>query len=81
MAGLVDVAHMIQQRLRELETQLSGFEQLARERERLQRALRVLVSDDGAHRGRGSAQTPQQQEIRSSSQTQKFGIVGRSCAF
>ena len=58
MAGLTDVAHTIEQRLREIEAQLNGYEELARERDRLQRALHELRSDDAARRGPAPA-TPQ----------------------
>ena len=58
MAGLTDVADTIEQRLREIEAQLDGYEELARERDRLQRALHELRSDDGARPGRAPA-TPQ----------------------
>ena len=58
MAGLTDVAHTIERRLREIQAQLNGYEQLARERDRLQRALHELRSDDGARPGRAPA-TPQ----------------------
>src|SRR4051794_31407782 len=48
VAGLTDVAQTIERRLREIEAQLDGYEQLARERDRLQRALHELRSHDGA---------------------------------
>ena len=55
MAGLTDVAQTIERRLREIEAQLRGYEELARERDRLQRALHELRVDDGARPGRASA--------------------------
>jgi hypothetical protein len=58
VAGLTDVAQTIERRLREIEAQLDGYEELARERDRLQRALHEFRSDDRARPGRASA-TPQ----------------------
>src|SRR3954470_12926301 len=55
VAGLTDVARIIEQRLREIEGQLRGYEELARERDRLERARGELVSDDGVRPGRASA--------------------------
>ena len=55
MAGLTDVAQTIEQRLGEIEAQLRSYEELARERERLQRALHELRVDDGAAPRRASA--------------------------
>jgi hypothetical protein len=58
VAGLTDVAETIERRLREIEAQLDGYEELARERDRLRRALHELRSDDGARPGRASATPP-----------------------
>jgi DNA-binding MarR family transcriptional regulator len=52
------VAETIERRLREIEAQLDGYEELARERDRLRRALHELRSDDGARPGRASATPP-----------------------
>src|SRR3954447_23004426 len=57
VAGSTDVAQTIERRLREIEAQLRGYEELARERDRLQRALRELI-DDGARPGRAAAKAP-----------------------
>jgi hypothetical protein len=57
VAGSTDVAQTIERRLREIEAQLRSYEELARERDRLQRALRELVIDDGERPGRASAKT------------------------
>jgi IclR helix-turn-helix domain len=54
VAGLTDVAQTIEQRLREIEAQLRAHDELAGERDRLQRALHELRSDDGARPGRAS---------------------------
>jgi hypothetical protein len=51
VTGSTDVAQTIERRLREVEAQLRGYEDLARERERLQRALHELRRDDGARPG------------------------------
>src|SRR3954447_8913721 len=58
VAGSTDVAQTIERRLREIEAQLRSYEELARERDRLQRALRELLIDDGARPGRASAKAP-----------------------
>src|SRR6187200_2749664 len=57
VAGLTDVAETIERRLREIEAQLDGYEELARERDRLRRALHELRSDDGARARRAAATT------------------------
>jgi CRP-like cAMP-binding protein len=49
-----DVAQAIRTRLREIERELKGFEQLQTERERLTRALKELGEGDGAPRRRGT---------------------------
>jgi hypothetical protein len=54
-----DVAETIQRRLAEIDAQLGGYDELANERERLQRALQVLRTDSdtgpGPRRARRSA--------------------------
>jgi hypothetical protein len=57
VAGLTDVAQTIEQRRREIEAQLRSYDELARERDRLQRALHELRID-GASPRRTSSRPP-----------------------
>jgi DNA invertase Pin-like site-specific DNA recombinase len=75
VAGLTDVAHTIERRLREIEAQLNGYQELARERDRLQRALHELRSDDGTRPGPAPARP--QAAGRASSRRQRSGRRAR----
>jgi hypothetical protein len=52
----MDVVRVIEERLQEIEAQLKTYDELARERDRLQRALDALRSDPAV--GAGSAASP-----------------------
>jgi hypothetical protein len=55
MAASTDIVQAVEQRLKEIEAQLSGYDDLVRERERLRRALHELRSDSTAARAEGGA--------------------------
>jgi len=54
LAATTDVARVIEERLQEIEAQLKTYDELARERHRLQRALDALRSEPGTG-ARGAA--------------------------
>jgi hypothetical protein len=55
MAASTDIVQAVEQRLKEIEAQLSGYDDLVRERDRLRRALHELRSDSTAARAEGGA--------------------------
>jgi len=56
LAASTDVVSVIEERLREIEAQLKTYDELARERDRLQRALDALRSEPAVARRGGSTQ-------------------------
>ena len=55
MAASTDIVQAVEQRLNDIEAQLSSYDDLVRERDRLRRALNELRSDSTAARAVGSA--------------------------
>jgi len=55
MAASTDIVQAVEQRLKEIEAQLSGYDDLVRERDRLRRALHELRTDSAAARAEGGA--------------------------
>jgi hypothetical protein len=55
VAASTDVAQTIERRLREIDAQLRSYDELANERDRLQRALQVVRSDSDADTSTRSA--------------------------
>jgi hypothetical protein len=53
-----DVVQTVEQRLREVEAQLGSYDELTRERDRLQRALNELRADGNSPAARRSAKRP-----------------------
>lgn len=57
MQASTDVVQVIEQRMQEVEAQLSSYDDLVRERDRLRRALQELRSDSTAARATDGART------------------------
>ena len=55
MAASTDIVQAVEQRLKEIEAQLSSYDDLVRERDRLRRALHELRTDSSAARAAGVA--------------------------
>ena len=55
MQASTDIVKAVEQRLKEIESQLAGYDELARERDRVRRALRALRGDSTAARPAGTA--------------------------
>jgi hypothetical protein len=58
LAASADIVQAVEERVREIEAQLGGYDDLVRERDRLKRALQALGSDTGAAPRAGAPTRP-----------------------